>query len=87
MRTLHEHERVRRVERTIAILRYRDLGRPERLADGQRHDRRVVGRYLGRIGLDLSIKRLRSRERIAVIVQEGRDLPENGSRQPGKSPL
>lgn len=84
MRTLHEHERVGCVKRAIAILRDRDLCRPERLPDGQRDDRRVVSGYLSSIGLDLSIERLRSRERIGVVVQEGRDLPQNGSRQSGR---
>ncbi len=34
MRTLHERERVRRVERPIAVLRDRDLGGRKRLSDG-----------------------------------------------------
>ena len=74
MRTFHEHERVRRVVRTVAVLRDSDLGCPEPLPNRQRDDGRVVRGDLGRVRLDLRVERLRPGERVRVVVQERRDL-------------
>ena len=71
---LHERQRVRSVERAVAVLRDRDLRRAKALPDGERDDGRVVIRDLLRVGVHLCIERLGACECVGVVLHERRDL-------------
>ena len=75
MRTLHEHEYIRRVELARAILRDRELDRTERLADRERDPVGVIRRDLRRIRLHLRVERRSTRKRVRVVIQERTQLP------------